>query len=456
MTPEEENQISELIEKRLDESITETEAGELETTLKASKEARRLFLELTAQHANLRMLGDSLTVEELHSSQTSRPYSIRALAAAAAIVFGCFLWLKNSQPETVATLVSNEDAAWESTLPTTPGSRLTAGLLELKRGVATLRFHSGVEVILEAPAKLELQTPMRSKLYFGAAVIDVPEPAIGFIMDTPGGYVVDHGTQFAVKVRPDNADAAFTVISGEISVHHADTGKELRMQEDQVSTITADGLQLKTDTRPTQKPRKKRNFKRLRTAGRATSVIRNDDPEHLHPDMLLAKTVGEEYPYDRRALMSFTVDREDLQKATYARLRMYTVPSGFGYAAYLPQINRFAVYGVTNEVAEEFPLDCQWAEAPPLEDAEKLGTFEIPRSKQDGFVWFRSDPLLEFLKADTSGTVTLILVRETRETHYRGLAHAFANDTHPDHSGPVLDIGYDEPPPVRQAKAKQD
>ena len=40
MTPEEENQISELIEKRLDESITETEAGELETTLKASKEVR--------------------------------------------------------------------------------------------------------------------------------------------------------------------------------------------------------------------------------------------------------------------------------------------------------------------------------------------------------------------------------------------------------------------------------
>ena len=169
--------------------------------------------------------------------------------------------------------------------------------------------------------------------------------------------------------------------------------------------------------------------------------------------MLLAKTVAKDNSFDRRALLSFRINREDLDQATYARLRLYAVPSGFGYAAYLPQTNRFAVYGVTNELAEDFPRDCQWAQAPTLENSVKLGTFEIPRSKQAGFTWFLSEPLLEFLKTDTTGLVTLILVRETTETHYHGLVHAFANDTHPHHSGPVLDIGHGELPSKRAAAA---
>ena len=84
MTPEEQNQLAELIEKRLEESITDSEAADVEAKLKASKEARRLFLDLTSQHANLQMLGDSLTIEKL--THHEKPYSIRALAAAAAVV----------------------------------------------------------------------------------------------------------------------------------------------------------------------------------------------------------------------------------------------------------------------------------------------------------------------------------------------------------------------------------
>ncbi|MGB0580735.1 MAG: iron dicitrate transport regulator FecR [Limisphaerales bacterium] len=452
MTPEEKNQLAELIEKRLDESITDSEAADVEAKLKASKEARRLFLDLTSQHANLQMLGDSLTIEKL--THHEKPYSIRALAAAAAVVIGCFFWLQNSQPETVATLVSNEDAAWESTLPTAPGSKLEAGQLELKAGVATIRFHSGAEVILEAPAKLELQTPMRGKLFFGAAVIDVPEPAIGFIMDTPGGYVVDHGTQFAVKVSPDTTDSSFTVISGEISVHHPPTGKELHMTEDQVSTITDQGLQLKSDQTAT-KAHRTRKSKRIRAGSLATSIVRNDMEHLLHPDLLMAKSQEKKIAFDRRSLFSFNVTKEELKKARYARLRFYVVPSGFGYAAHLPQTNTFAVYGVTDESTENFPIDCKWDQAPPIETARKLGTFSLKRSKLKGVQWFRSDALLEFVKADTTGRVTFILVRETHEIDRHGLVHAFAKDSHPEGSGPVLDLGFEEFVPGKRALVSQ-
>lgn len=455
MTPEEENTLAELIEKRLNESISDSEAVELENTLKSSEQARRLFLDLSAQHADLRMLGDSLTVEELHTSRNARPYSLRAMAAAAAIVFGCFLWMQSSRPSSVATLVTNENTAWESSLPTTAGSELAPGLLELKEGVATIKFHSGAEVILEAPAKLELRTAMHGKLFFGAAVIDVPEPAIGFIMETPGGYAVDHGTQFAVKVSPDEAEAAFMVISGEISVHDPSTGKELRMTEDQVSILTDEGLNLQTGAEPRKRSNRNRNSKRIRSAGRATSIIRNDDQEHLQPDLLLAKSEDVKKGFDRRSLFAFNVNAEDVQRAKYARIRLYAVPSGMGYAAYVPQQNVFAVYAVTNELAEDFPLDCKWDQAPPLSNTTKLGTFELPRSKQKGVVWFRNDAILDFVKQDTTGVVTFILVRETSETHRHGLVHAFANDSHPDGTGPVLDLGFEEFQPAQYAKASK-
>ena len=86
-------------------------------------------------------------------------------------------------------------------MPTTPGSALTAGYLKLTSGIATIQFKSGAKVVLEAPAHLVLETPMRGRLLAGSAVIDVPKTAIGFVMEAPGGYAVDLGTQFAVSVN---------------------------------------------------------------------------------------------------------------------------------------------------------------------------------------------------------------------------------------------------------------
>jgi hypothetical protein len=455
MNAEAENRLAALIEKRLDSTNSEIEARELETQLLNSREARRLFLDLSSQHAHLTMLGDSLTVEELNFSHASKPFPIRALAAAAAIAMGCFLWLQSSQPDTVATLVSNENTAWESSLPTTPGSKLAPGTLELKAGVATIQFHSGAEVILEAPAKLELLTPMRGRLFAGAAVIDVPEPAIGFIMETPGGYAVDHGTQFAVTVDQASTKASFSVISGEISVHHPTSGKELRLHEDEASTITASGLELNSLAASEGTLSSALRRKRIRTQGRATSVVRNDDREMLHPDLLMAKAEKGDGGFDRRSLFAFDVSTLDLGTITNVRIRFYVVPSGLGYAAYLPKMNRFAVYGITNELTESFPLDCDWADAPALENAARLGTFEIPRSRQRGIVWFEADTIRDFLVADSTGTVSFILTRETVETHRHGLVHAFASDSHPEGSGPVLELSFDAPPIIQQANADQ-
>lgn len=67
-----------------------------------------------------------------------------------------------------------DDASWESSLPTEPGSELTGGYLKLTSGIATVRFLSGAESILEAPANLVLKTPMYAMLTSGAARVEVP------------------------------------------------------------------------------------------------------------------------------------------------------------------------------------------------------------------------------------------------------------------------------------------
>jgi hypothetical protein len=42
--------------------------------------------------------------------------------------------------------------------------------------------------------------------------------------------------------------------------------------------------------------------------------------------------------------------------------------------------------------------------------------------------------------SNTDQSVALLLVRETTELEGRGLVHAFASDTHPEASGPLLEL----------------
>lgn len=436
MTPAEQFRIAELIEKRLNETISSEEFAELESTLLKDPEARRLFLDLNYQHAGLQMLEESLVQEQLRTPQKrSYLYYAAAVAAVALIAVAIFA---NSRPDYIATLVSCENAAWESSLPTTPGAQLSPGFLKLKSGVATIKFKSGAEVVLEAPAHLVLETPMKAKLIAGSAVIDVPEPAIGFTMETPDGYAVDHGTQFAVSVDKSSRNSAFEVLSGEISVHHPPTGTEVRLQSRQSSRITSTGLESTRGplSEGTLQPTRE-HLIRIDTNGRSISVIKNNDRNYLHSDMLMVKkSTAKSDAYNRRSMFAFDLSETNMEKISSARIRLNLVPSGLGFAARLPENNRFAIYGIT-----QFPeKDVTWETAPVSEDGILLGTFQVERSRQTGSYGIETDALLNFLQANRGGQVSFLLVRETPEIKGSGLVHAFASDSHPEASGPVLEL----------------
>ena len=72
-----------------------------------------------------------------------------------------------------------------------------------------------------------------------------------------------------------------------------------------------------------------------------------------------------------------------------------------------------------------------------------VGTFEIPRSIQRGSYGVDGVELLDFIRAHADAEVVFVIVRDSLpETGGlgRGLVHAFANDTHPEAAGPMLEF----------------
>ena len=69
-----------------------------------------------------------------------------------------------------------------------------------------------------------------------------------------------------------------------------------------------------------------------------------------------------------------------------------------------------------------------------------LGTFDIPRSQQRRVFGIETEALLEFLNSHETGAVTFLVTRQTTELQRSGLVHAFASDSHPEASGPILEL----------------
>ncbi|PHR95461.1 MAG: iron dicitrate transport regulator FecR [Blastopirellula sp.] len=438
MKPEDEFQFAQCVERYFNGNLSNDEFVKLESKLLQDADARSLFLDLSQQHGMLRTLDEALVSEQLQKPTTQRWFrSLAVVATIAATILlmfnGWVLW-----PRDIATLVSNENATWESPLPTVTGAKLEPGYMRLKSGMAKIRFHSGAEVLLEAPATIVLQTTMRARLESGSAIITVPESATGFAIQTPDALAIDHGTAFAVSVSKDGELSSFEVLSGEISIHHDSTGEEIRLTEQQAASASKAGLNIVQGGLSEGQLAEREKFVRITTEGQEVSVARRGE---LHDQLLTVKLSQKNGVHDRRAIFNFNLHDLIEPDIDRARLRLNLVPSGLGYATRLAELNEFHVYGLIDEASE--PTDfstMNWMNAPQLERCRLIGTFTIPRSRQRESIVIETPELLNFLKSDTSGRVTFVVTRETREIENVGLVHAFASSTHPDVSGPSLEL----------------
>ena len=435
-----------LISRYLSKDLQGKEVEELDKMLRESPKIRHQFYDQTNVVSALEEEFSSKLPDEKVITILPPKLNIKLLALAASFLLG-FGLVANSflqKPKPIATLVSNENAAWESSLPTRPGSELIPGQMSLKSGVATIRFSSGAEVTLEAPAQIELNSEMEGKLNQGNAIIHVPKSAQGFVLITPSGYAVDHGTSFGVSIRPNQTITDFKVLEGEISVH-SQNGDSLFLNENESVTLRPAGISEKSLINTEEvlsTTNEKGKVVRIRSNGKSRSIIRSDQTEYLNPDYLMVKLDNGNKPYERRSLFNFHHSDINWLTAKKVMLRLNLVPCGLGSRVYLPKVNRFQVYALAGFSGIEWENPIAWKDAPPVKSLELVGEFEIPRSQERGTMVIETPELLHFIQKNNADEYTFLLLLDTPETQGGGLVHAFASDSHPESTGPCLEVHF--------------
>jgi hypothetical protein len=117
----------------------------------------------------------------------------------------------------LAVVVRAAGVRWESSDGRIPkeGDVLPQCRLNILEGRATLSMLSGVTVVVEGPADIELLSMDRITCYRGKLRTKVPEGAEGFVVSGPSSAVVDLGTEFGVNIHPDGKSRG-KVFKGEV------------------------------------------------------------------------------------------------------------------------------------------------------------------------------------------------------------------------------------------------
>jgi hypothetical protein len=160
----------------------------------------------------------------------------RWVAAAVAIALATLLWpiirprapIATTRPPAVASpkdrtrdgfavVVQLAGVAWEQGRVRQPaeGDILAAGRLAFRSGRAMLTFLSGVTLVVEGPADVDLVAVDRVFCRRGKLWAKVPRGAEGFVILAPGSAIVDQGTEFAVNVEADGR-ADVLVLEGKV------------------------------------------------------------------------------------------------------------------------------------------------------------------------------------------------------------------------------------------------
>ncbi|MEM7010985.1 MAG: FecR domain-containing protein [Verrucomicrobiota bacterium] len=438
----------------LDGDLSDEGRAEVQASLESDPEAIDWLADRALLHANLRRTMQRRALETRTQTQPQRaqkrPISTRslsqswmAIAAVLVAVLTLVFLLRPSSDQTFATLEQTRAALWESgELPTADGSRLGRGTLRLVEGLATLRFDSGAEVILEAPASLTLVDSMNCELSKGTAVSDMPESAFGFRIKTPCADVVDYGTRFAVSVHEGTGETHTQVMEGRVQVEYAASDRVVELKTGQRNTVAGETISeatVETEQEPRTIPVSQLDFgpnwTLLETSKDAyTGFIKG----HESDIQLYVKNAVDISRANRVSYLGFDLNGVDSNRIEEAELLLYFAPTGWGLASHVPDAS-FSVYGLIGDVPE-WDESILHGEFPGNPDVTHLGSFQIDQGVQKGRFRVHSESIAAFLREYAGSEITLRVVRDTQETNGGGLVHGFASRRHPILPAPTLAI----------------
>jgi len=143
------------------------------------------------------------------------------------------------QPAAPAVYVRGMDVEFADDAELLAGMGLEKRAYQIDYGTFMLRFASGAEVVIEAPAEFRIDGDNRMHLTKGVLSATVPEEAIGFTVTTPTTEVRDLGTEFGIALDWEGF-ADILVFDGEIELF-AGAGKAPKLM------IEGDGVRVSDD-----------------------------------------------------------------------------------------------------------------------------------------------------------------------------------------------------------------
>jgi len=254
--------IYELVTLQREHGLSPQRALTLERLVLSSKTATRLYVQYIREEASLRWwahgsggfrypdlddqsggndpLADAnimpaITAQPDVSEEISTPPVIRPrqvmrniwtlggwrLGIAAVVIIGLTVGLVmfvQSRNSGSAVLADAINPTWDAPYGTPQiGKSLPASELQLTSGLARIRFPTGAEIIVEAPARLKVEAANGASLLSGKLTAVVPPAAHGFVVKCPDATVVDLGTEFGVNIH-SNGLTDVDVFKGSISL----------------------------------------------------------------------------------------------------------------------------------------------------------------------------------------------------------------------------------------------
>jgi hypothetical protein len=141
----------------------------------------------------------------------------------------------------IALLAATDGCQWgESSLPTTIGSDLFAGRMQLIAGTARLEIQN-TALTLQGPVDFELISQNRCKLHTGSVLMESSNGGDGLVIIVPNGAIVDFGAEIGIRVS-DSGDAELHVFSGVVKAKHCALGKSLEAFESDDIWIQPDAI----------------------------------------------------------------------------------------------------------------------------------------------------------------------------------------------------------------------
>ena len=223
--------LEELIDCHLQNELVVSEKLALAEELDTSTDARKKIVSETEMNSAIIDLlspaSKKLQVSDF-SQESSRSFLkpvswLVALAACLFLIFNLFRSEKQAVKTSVvhkpapAMLVNEVGARFEG-YRSLDEIQFNSGVFNLTRGTVQLRFSSGVDMVIEAPAIFSILDDMRARAFSGKFRIVVPPPAKGFSVFTDSVIYEDVGTEFAIEVNDKKKSSELHVILGQVNV----------------------------------------------------------------------------------------------------------------------------------------------------------------------------------------------------------------------------------------------